>query len=44
MVVFQKQLCKTGNSDFNKSIPSNSSETYRFAEKGLFFAFLNTSY
>lgn len=36
MRVFQRQMCKTGNSDFNKSTPCNSSETCGFDEKGPF--------
>lgn len=39
---FQKQMCKTGNSDFNKSTPFYSSETCGFDEKGSFFTFFWT--
>lgn len=39
MVVFQKQMCKTGSSDSNKSTPCNSSETCGFDEKGPFSPF-----
>lgn len=40
-MVFQKQICKTCNSDFNKSTPCNSSETCGFDEKGPFFPFFD---
>lgn len=40
MWCYSESNCKIGNSDFNKSTPCKSSETYWFAEKGSLCCFL----